>query len=236
MAKHLDLEEQEQLDELKHFWKQYGDLITWALIAVFGALAAWNGYHYWQRNQAAQAAMMYDEVERAAASGEASRLDRALADMKERFGGTAFAQQAGLLAAKTYYDKGNADAAKAALSWVAGKSSDEGYQAIAKLRLAGVLLEAKAYDEALKQLSGTFPKDFAALAADRRGDVLAAQGKKNEAKAEYQKAYQGMDERTEYRRLVEVKLNALGLNPSAALPTPAAAAAVSPAPAPEVKP
>jgi predicted negative regulator of RcsB-dependent stress response len=236
MAKHLDLEEQEQLDELKHFWKQYGDLITWALIAVFGALAAWNGYHYWQRNQAAQAAMMYDEVERAAASGEASRLDRALADMKERFGGTAFAQQAGLLAAKTYYDKGNADAAKAALSWVAGKSSDEGYQAIAKLRLAGVLLEAKAYDEALKQLSGTFPKDFAALAADRRGDVLAAQGKKNEAKAEYQKAYQGMDERTEYRRLVEVKLNALGLNPSAALPSPAAAAAVSPAPAPEVKP
>jgi predicted negative regulator of RcsB-dependent stress response len=236
MAKHLDLEEQEQLDELKHFWKQYGELITWALIAVFGALAAWNGYHYWQRNQAAQAAMMYDEVERAAASGEASRLDRALADMKERFGGTAFAQQAGLLAAKTYYDKGNVDASKAALSWVAGKSSDEGYQAIAKLRLAGVLLEAKAYDEALKQLSGTFPKDFAALAADRRGDVLAAQGKKNEAKAEYQKAYQGMDERTEYRRLVEVKLNALGLNPSAALPSPAAAAAVSPAPAPEVKP
>ena len=65
MAKHLDLEEQEQLDELKHFWKQYGDLITWVLIAVFGAVAAWNGYQYWQRQQAVQAASMYDEVERA---------------------------------------------------------------------------------------------------------------------------------------------------------------------------
>lgn len=235
MAKHLDLEEQEQLDELKHFWKQYGDLITWALIVIFGAFAAWNGYNYWQRDQSAKAAMMYDEVERAAQSGDTSRLDRAMTDMKERFAGTAFAQQAGLLAARTYYDKGNIDAAKASLSWVAGKSADEGYQAIAKLRLAGLLLEAKVYDEALQQLSGTFPKDFIALAADRRGDILAAQGKKNEARAEYEKAYKGMDERTEYRRLVEVKLNALGLNPSAALPPSAAAAAVSPASAPEVK-
>lgn len=235
MAKHLDLEEQEQLDELKHFWKQYGDLITWALIVIFGAFAAWNGYNYWQRDQSAKAAMMYDEVERAAQSGDTSRLDRAMADMKDRFAGTAFAQQAGLLAARTYYDKGNIDAAKASLSWVAGKSADEGYQAIAKLRLAGLLLEAKVYDEALQQLSGTFPKDFVALAADRRGDILAAQGKKNEARAEYEKAYKGMDERTEYRRLVEVKLNALGLNPSAALAPSAAAAAVSPASAPEVK-
>ena len=235
MAKHLDLEEQEQLDELKHFWKQYGDRITWVLIIVFGAVAAWNGYHYWQRSQAAQAAVMYDEVERAVQSGEIPRLDRALADMQERFGRTAFAQQAGLLAAKTYYDKGHIDAAKSALGWVAGKSSDEGYQAIASLRLAGVLLEAKAYDEALKALSGTFPKDFAALVADRRGDIFIAQGKKNEAKTEYEKAYKDMDGRTEYRRLVEVKLNALGLNPTMALSNPAVAAAVTPASATEVK-
>ena len=236
MAKHLDLEEQEQLDELKHFWKQYGDLITWGLIVIFGAFAAWNGYNYWQRDQAAKAAMMYDEVERAAQSGDTSRLDRAMADMKERFSGTAFAQQAGLLAARTYYDKGNIDAAKVSLSWVAGKSADEGYQAIAKLRLAGLLLEAKAYDEALQQLSGTFPKDFVALAADRRGDILAAQDKKNEARAEYVMAYKGMDERTENRRLGEDNVNALGLTPSAALAPAAAPAAVSPVPAPEVKP
>jgi predicted negative regulator of RcsB-dependent stress response len=102
------------------------------------------------------------------------------------------------------------------LTWVADKASDPGYQAVAKLRLAGILLEKKSYDEALQQVSGTFPKDFAGLAADRRGDVLMAQGKKAEAKAEYEKAYKGLDERAEYRRLVEVKLNALGIDPSAA--------------------
>lgn len=169
MAKHLDLEEQEQLDELKHFWKQYGDIITWALIVVFGAVAAWNGYQYWESRQASQATVLYDEVERAALSGDMPRLDRSLSDMKDRFGGTVYAGQAGLLAAKSYYDKGNIDAARAALSWVIDKSSDDAYQSVAKLRLAGILFETKAYDDALKLVSGSFPKDFAALAADRRG-------------------------------------------------------------------
>jgi predicted negative regulator of RcsB-dependent stress response len=207
---HLDLEEQEQLDQLKHFWRQYGNAITWALIVVLAAFAGWNLYQYWQRNQAAQAAAMYDEVERIAMTGDVTKLDRALADMKDKFASTTYAQQAGLLAAKVYVETGKLDAAKAALLWVAEKSSDEGYQAIARLRLAGVLLESKAYDEALKQLSGNFPADFTALAADRRGDIYQAQGKKTEAVAEYLKAYQGLDASSEYRRLVDVKLAALG--------------------------
>lgn len=224
MAKPLDLEEQEQLDELKHFWKQYGDLITWALIAVLGAFAAWNGYQYWQRSQAAQASVMHDEVQRAVQSGDSAKIDRSLADMKDRFGGTTYAQQAGLLAAKAYFDKGNIDASRATLKWVAEKASDEGYQAIARLRLAGLLLEKKAYDEALQQVSGPFPTEFAALAADRRGDILMAQGKKSEARVEYEKAYKGLDERAEYRRLVEVKLNALGGDPTAGQGQPTTAA------------
>lgn len=215
MAQHLDLEEQEQLDELKHFWKQYGNLLTGALIAVLSAFAAWNGYQYWQRSQATQAAVMYDEIERAAKSGDMARIDRSLVEMKEGFSSTTYAQQAGLLAAKVYHDKGNMDASRAALSWVAEKATDSGYQSIAKLRLAGILLEKKAYDEALQQLAGGFSKDFSALVADRRGDIFQAQGKKAEAKAEYEKAYKAFDERAEYRRLVEFKLNALGVDPAA---------------------
>ena len=222
MAQHLDLEEQEQLAELKHFWKQYGNLITWVLIAVFGSVAAWNGYQYWQTKQASQASVMYDEVERAVQAGDMSRVDRSVADMKDRFSGTVYAEQAGLVAAKAYYDKGNLDAAKAALTWVADKGKDEGYQSIAKLRLSGILLETKAYDEALRTLAGTFSKDFASLASDRRGDIFLLQGKKAEAKAEYEKAYKGLDERAEYRRLVEVKLNSLGVDPAAVTAPPAA--------------
>jgi predicted negative regulator of RcsB-dependent stress response len=230
MAKHLDLEEQEQLADIKHFWNEYGNLITWVAIAVFGAIAAWNGWHYWQRTQAAQAAAMYDEVERAAQAGDLTRVERAFSDMRDKFGRTTYAQQAGLLAAKTFIDKGKADSAKTALAWVADKASDEGYQAVARLRLAGILAESKAYDEALKQLSGDFPKEFEALAADRRGDVYNLQGKKAEAKTEYAKAYKAFDPQSEYRRLVEVKLSALGVDPLqiAGGPKPAAAGGATP--------
>ena len=218
MATPLDLQEQEQLDELKHFWKKYGDLITWTLLLAFGALAAWNGYQYWQRGQAAKASVLYDEVESAAKSGDMSMLERSFNDMKSRYGRTTYAQQSGLLVAKVMDAKGNVDGAKAALAWVAEKASDEGYQAVAKLRLASVLMEAKQYDEARKQLAGSFPAQFAPLVADRLGDIDVLQGKKAEAVTEYRKAYQGFDPQLQYRRMVEVKLNALGVDPQAGAP------------------
>lgn len=210
MANHLDLEEQEQLDQLKHFWQQYGNLITWGLIVVLGAVAAWNGYQYWQRSQSVQAAAMFDEVEKVAHSGDLQKTERAFSDMKERFASTTYAQQAGLLVAQSAYAAGNTEAAKAALTWVAEKSSDKGFSSIARLRLSGMLIESKAYDEALKLLADNIAEEFTALAADRRGDIYLAQGKKLEAKTEYQKAFKTLDERAEYRRLVLVKLNALG--------------------------
>ena len=213
MANHLDLEEQEQLDQLKHFWKQYGNWITWALILVLGAFASWNFYHYYQRNQSQQAAAMFDEVERVVKAGDAAKIDRVFADMKDRFASTVYAHQAGLLVAQQSFKAGNLDAAKTALVWVAEKSSDPGYQAIAKLRLAGVLMESKAFDEATKQLDGVFPSTFLPLVADRRGDLFLLQQKKQEAIAEYLKAFKGFEQRVEYRRLVEVKLNSLGVDP-----------------------
>lgn len=213
MASHLDLEEQEQLDQLKHFWNRYGNAITWLLIVVLGAFAAWNGWNYWQRKQATEAAVMYDEVERAAKAGDQARLERSLADVQERYGSTTFAHQAALLAARSFHDQKQDDKAKAALTWVVAKG-DEGLQSVARLRLAGLLIDAKAYDQALQQLDGKFSPEFAALAADRRGDVYMAQGKPAQAKEQYQKAFAGLDAQQEYRLLVEVKLNALGAEAS----------------------
>jgi predicted negative regulator of RcsB-dependent stress response len=212
---HLDLEEQEQLDQFKHFWAQYGGLITWALIVLLALYAGWNGWNYWQNKQAVQATALYEEVERIAAGGDAARLDRALGDMKDKFGRTAQAQQALLLGAAVHATAGRSDAARAALSWVAEEGRDAGYQAVARLRLAGLLLDAKSYDEALKQLTASFPAEFTALAADRRGDVYLAQGKKAEAGAEYQKAWAGLDAASSYRQVVDVKLATLGLTPAA---------------------
>lgn len=225
MSQHLDLEEQEQLEEIKHFWKQYGNWITWALILILGSYAGWSAYKYWQHDQALQGSALYDELERAAQDGDVPKLDRALADMKDKFGRTTYAQQAAMLAAKTYSDKGNDDAAKAALRWVADNASDSSYQALARLRLAGVLTQTKAYDEALKVLGAQPAPEFTALFADRLGDVYLLQGKKDDARSQFEKAFKAMTESDDYRRVVAVKLNAMGVDTESLLPKPAASAA-----------
>jgi predicted negative regulator of RcsB-dependent stress response len=224
MANHLDLEEQEQLAELKHFWNQWGNLITWLLIVVFGAIAAYNGWNYWQRTQAMQASALFDELDRAAAANETERVKRAFEDIKEKFPRTAFAHQSALLTAKVMETKGDKETAKAALAWVAEQASDEGYQSVARLRLAALLVDAKAYDDALKQLSASYPPEFDGLVADRRGDIYSLQGKKAEAKSEYLKAWKALGDESEYRRLVEVKLTALGVDVRELAPQPATAA------------
>lgn len=213
MANALDLEEQEQLDQIKHFWKQYGNAITWALIVILGSFASWNFYQYWQRRQATQAAVLFDEVERALQKGDTSQIDRVFSEMKDRFGSTAYAQQSGLLIAKYQVSSGRLDAAQGTLAWVADKSTDEGYQAVAKLRLAGLQAESKKYDAALATLNGAYPASFAALVADRKGDVFMLQERKSDAITAYLDAYRKLPVSAEYRSVVEVKLNALGIDP-----------------------
>lgn len=215
MATQLDLQEQEQLEDVKAFWKQYGTLITWLLVLVCGAYAAWNGWNYWQRSQAQKATAMHDELVRAVEAGDVDRAARVFNDLKERYPRTAPAEQGALAAAKLQYDKGQPDAALATLAWVADNAAEDEYRSVARLRAAGLLLDKQQYDAALKQLDaikGT--PSFDALVADRRGDVLLAQNKPAEAKAAYQAAWNTMDDKIEYRRLIEAKLLALGVAPA----------------------
>ena len=213
MATQLDLQEQEQLDELKAFWKQYGNLITWTLTLVLAAFAAWNGWQWYQRDQATKASVMHDEVEKAIAEGDVDKSGRLFNDLRERYAGTAFVPQAGLALARLQIEKSKLDEARATLNWVADKAGDAEYKTVALLRLAGVHLDAKQYDEALKALDAAKAPSFEALVADRRGDVLLAQGKKAEALASYQTAYKGLPQTVEYRRLVEAKLTSLAAPP-----------------------
>ena len=216
MANQLDLEEQEQLDQLKHFWSRYGNLITGLLLVVLMGVAAWNGYHYWQRSQATQAAAMFDEMSKSVAAGDTAMAQRTFSDMKERYGAASYTHQAGLALAKLSMDKGELDVAKTALQWVADKSGDEGYVAIARLRLAAIYVDAKDYGQAAAVLDSVKAEGFAALVLDRRGDVFMMQDKRAQALSAYLSAYQKLDERSQYRRVVLVKLNALGAEPDAA--------------------
>ena len=204
-----DLEEQEQLASLKAWWNQYGNLTSWVLIVAMASYSGWTGWNYYQRSQATQASQLYDELQNAVVAKDNVKVQRAAGDMQSRFGGTTYAQMSALVAAKSAFEAKDLKAAKVHLQWVAEHGSDE-YKAIAKLRLAGLLLDEKAYDDALKTLSGELPPQFAGAVADRKGDILVAQNKLAEARAAYLAALAATDKKNPGRQLIEVKLEAIG--------------------------
>lgn len=216
MATNLDLQEQEQLDAVKAFWRQYGNLITWTLILVLGAFAGWNGWNWYQRDQGFKASVLFDEVDRAASANDAERTGRVLVDLQQRFPRTAYAQQGALLAARVQFEAGQTDAAVASLRWAAASTADTDLAGMAQLRLAAVLIQTGRSDEAAQALDAVKTPEFAALVADRRGDLLLAQDKPADARAAYQAAYAAMPDTLDYKRVVEAKLTALGAPPGRA--------------------
>ena len=205
-----DLEEQEQLATLKAWWKQYGNLVTWFVIAVLLAFSGWSGWKYYQRSQAMKGALLYEEIVKAIEARDNIKVERAAVDIKDKFSGTSYAQMAALAAAKSAFDAKDLKATKAHLDWVINNGLTEEFKAIARVRLAGVLLDEKAYDDGLKLLAGDFPEQFAALVADRRGDLFVAQNKIAEARTAYKTALDKTEIKNPARQLIQLKLDALG--------------------------
>jgi predicted negative regulator of RcsB-dependent stress response len=204
-----DLEEQEQIATLKAWWEKYGNLTSWVLIAGLAAYSGWTGWNYYQRSQAAQASALYDELQTAVAAKDNAKVLRAAGDMESKFGSTAYAPMSALVAAKSAFDANDMKSAKAQLQWAVDHGAEE-FKAIAKVRLAGVLLDEKAYDEALKALAGDVPSQFTAAVADRKGDILVAQNKLAEARAAYQAALDATDKKSPGRQLIQMKFEAIG--------------------------
>ena len=204
-----DHEEQEQLDSLKAFWNQYGNLLTWVLIILLGAYAGFNYWRYHQRTQAAEASVLFDQLQKTAAAADTAKSLKLASDIEAKYDSTAYAPMAALVAARVAFDASDLKSAKAQLQWAAEHGDDE-MKSIARLRIAGILLDEKAYDEGLKILGGEFLPQFSSAVADRKGDILVAQNKLDEARKSYITALAGMDKADPGRKLVEVKLESIG--------------------------
>ena len=214
-----DLEEQEQLEELKTWWKQYGNLVSGVLLVVALALAAWQGWNWWQRSQSGQASAIYFGVEKAVTESDAKRARELAGEIIDKYPGTAYASLSALLSAKLQVEKGEAKNAKVQLLWVAEHARDDALRDLARLRLATLLLDEKSYDEALKQLTAEPVESFGPRFSELKGDVLAAQGKAGDARTSYQSALTLMDKtggedttgvQSVYREVLQTKIDALG--------------------------
>ncbi|WP_313703237.1 tetratricopeptide repeat protein [Massilia sp.] len=204
-----DLEEQEQIASFKAFWSKYGNLITWVLIIALGSFAAYNFWNQHVRKQSVEASALYDELTDAVTANDNAKAQRIASDIQDKFKRTAYAQMSALGAAKTAFEANDLKTAKTQLQYVIDNGDDE-YQSVAKLRLAGVLLDEKNYDGAMKLLDGKFLPQFAAEVQDRKGDVLVAQNKIADARNAYVAALAAMGPKHPGSQLVRIKLEAIG--------------------------
>jgi predicted negative regulator of RcsB-dependent stress response len=207
----LDLEEQEKIEELKAWWKQHGGLIAAVVLALAVGFAGWQGWRWYQQNQAAQAAVLYETVSKAAQSNDAKALRDAAGSLAESYPRTAYASMGALVAARYFYDRNDPKSAKAQLQWVLERSSSQDFKDLARLRLAALLLDEKAYDEALKQLEAPPAPAYEAQYAALRGDILVAKDQAADAKAAYKLALEKAGKKNgAFQESVRMRLEALG--------------------------
>jgi predicted negative regulator of RcsB-dependent stress response len=204
-----DLQEQEQLAAFKAWWQAHGNWVTTAATVVLLAVLAYQGWSWYQLRQAAAASVLYEEYERALAGKDNVKARDLVGSLIDQHGSTVYAALAALRAAKSNIDAGDLKTAKAQLTWVIEHSPRKELSLLARVRLAGVLLDEKAYDQALQVLDVKVPDAFAAEFADRRGDVYAAQGTLCDARAAYSEALSKAGAQQPLRSLIQLKLEAL---------------------------
>jgi predicted negative regulator of RcsB-dependent stress response len=207
----LDLEEQEQIAELKAWWKQHGNLIVSVIVGAALAFSAWQGWRWYQASQAAHASAVYEALAKGAQAGDAKVLRDASGTLIENYPRTLYASMGALVAARFHFDRNDLKAAKTQLQWVIDKSPWDDLKDLARLRLAAILLDEKAHDEALKLLDAKHAAAYDAQYAALRGDVLVAKNQPKEARAAYQAALEKSGkEQSAFRETVRMRLEALG--------------------------
>lgn len=205
-----DLEEQERIDAIKAWWKQHGNTVTLGVAVFAAAMAGIQGWRWYQQRQNVEAAAVYQAVQAGAQAGDVKKIREAAGAIIEKYPSTAYATRAALEAARANFESGDAKSTKAQLQWVTEHASEMQARDVARLRLAGVLLDEKNYAEAVRLLDTKHDAAFDGLYADMKGDVMAAQGKTKEAHTAYQAALSKIDEKSAYRKFVELKLDGLG--------------------------
>lgn len=188
-----DLEEQEQIEELKTWWKLHGVLVTGVITAAAVAVVGWQGWQWWQRGQAAQAAQLYGGVQQALAQQDVKRVRQLSGELIDKYSGTAYAGMAAMLSGKVLAETGDLKSAQAQFGWAAEHAKDDGLRDLARLRQAIAFAEDKAYDEALALLSVPPAPALMPRYLEVRGDVLSVQGKSADARQAYDEALKALD-------------------------------------------
>lgn len=207
-----DLQEQESIDQMKAWWDTWGTPVTAAVCIVCLGFAGWNGWNWYQRNETAKAGAAFVQLQNAVYTNDAKNVASISQGLIDHYGSTIYGPLSAFAAAQASLAEGKFDAAAEKLMWVIEKSGRPEYEAVARIRLAGVYFDAGKLDDALAQLDAVKVEGAQkAQVLDRRGDVLRAKGDAAGARVAYEDALKLLDAASQpsMRRLVELKLGSL---------------------------
>lgn len=206
MAAHL--EEQQELDNFKYFWKSTG---RWLFALLIAAALGYLGYTMYKSHKASQsqeaAEVLAKIVDKMQAKASQAEVNADLTNLQQNYPDSIAAAQATLMAAATEYDARRYDVAEGHLNWVLKNQKAPLVQALAAQRLGIVLLQQKKYDAAITALNTKVEADFEPLLWEAKGDVYAAQNKTKEAAQSYQQALEKLPKDAIERELLQMKLD-----------------------------
>lgn len=206
MAAHL--EEQQELDNFKYFWKSTG---RWLFALLIAAALGYLGYTMYKSHKASQsqeaAEVLAKIVDKMQAKASQAEVNADLTNLQQNYPDSIAAAQATLMAAATEYDARRYDVAEGHLNWVLKNQKAPLVQALAAQRLGIVLLQQKKYDAAITVLNTKVEADFEPLLLEAKGDVYAAQNKTKEAAQSYQQALEKLPKDAIERELLQMKLD-----------------------------
>ena len=206
----LDLEEQEQVDELKAWWKQHGDKAMILVIVFALSVAGWNGWKSYQSKQNGEAMVLFEVLRKELPANNVKRIREVAGQIIDKYPRTPYAVDAAMFMAKANFENGDAKSAKTQYQWVLDHAKQAQSKDLARLRLAVVLVDEKDFSGAIKQLESKHDTAFDPLYNDLKGDVYALQGLPKEARAAYQAAIAALTKDTSFKNYIQIKLDALG--------------------------
>jgi predicted negative regulator of RcsB-dependent stress response len=209
------IDEYEQGERVRAWLRNNGSSLIGGVALGLAALGGWQWWQGQQDQKLVDAAAEYQVFSKAVEAEDDAKAGAHATSLAQAFPESPYPVLAALRRAEMLHAQGKDDDALKVLDGVADAKADPVLVELARLRAARLLAGTGKHDEALKRLDAIGDTSFPAVAAEIRGDAEMALGRRDAARAAYEKALASLDIAAPTRPMVEMKLTDAGGSPTA---------------------